>query len=29
MKTIKLTMSQAIVKYLSAQYIEIDNETQP
>ena len=29
MKTIRLTMSQAIVKYLSAQYIEIDNEIQP
>ena len=29
MKTIRLTMSQAIVKYLSAQYIKIDDEIQP
>ena len=29
MKTVRLTMSQAIVKYLSAQYIEIDDEIHP
>ena len=29
MKTIRLTMSQAIVKYLSAQNIKIDDEIQP
>ena len=29
MKTIRLTMSQALVKYLSAQYIEIDEDIQP
>jgi 3D-(3,5/4)-trihydroxycyclohexane-1,2-dione acylhydrolase (decyclizing) len=29
MKTIALTMSQAIVKYLSAQNIKIDDEIQP
>tara|TARA_B110000305_G_scaffold241686_1_gene316994 strand:- start:97 stop:1953 length:1857 start_codon:yes stop_codon:yes gene_type:complete len=29
MKTIRLTMSQAIVRYLSAQYIDIDNEIKP
>ena len=29
MKTLRLTMSQAIVKYLSAQYIEIDDEIHP
>jgi len=28
MKTIKLTMAQAVVKYLSAQYINIDDEIQ-
>ncbi|MDC1449320.1 3D-(3,5/4)-trihydroxycyclohexane-1,2-dione acylhydrolase (decyclizing) [Candidatus Thioglobus sp.] len=29
MKTVRLTMSQAIVRYLSAQYIEIDDEIHP
>ena len=29
MKTIRLTMAQAVVKYLSAQHIKIDDEVQP
>ena len=29
MKTIRLTMAQAVVKYLSVQYIKIDDEVQP
>jgi 3D-(3,5/4)-trihydroxycyclohexane-1,2-dione acylhydrolase (decyclizing) len=29
MKTIRLTMTQAIVRYLSSQYIETDEGVQP